>query len=134
MSDTEMKELDAWIHKHVMEGDLYVGLKKRGLWYRPNARGYTDRQSEAGRYTRAEAKEHEYPHDEPVTICEFKPENYSSDAAAAMEVLKKCSDIAVIDVGQSVGKWFAANQDFFEWAQTLELAICLFAKKLFSKS
>jgi hypothetical protein len=43
-------------------------VRKRGLFYRPNANGYTDRIDEAGRYTFAEAKAHEYPHDEPVTM------------------------------------------------------------------
>lgn len=52
-------------------------LRKRGMFYRPNATGYTDRIEEAGRYTLEEAKRHEYPHDEPVTkwhISEFLKE------------------------------------------------------------
>lgn len=43
-------------------------LKKHGYFYRPKASGYTDRVEEAGRYTFAQAKTHEYPHDEPVTM------------------------------------------------------------------
>ncbi len=43
-------------------------IRKRGYFYRSNAQGYTQCLSEAGRYTLEEAKKHEYPHDEPVTI------------------------------------------------------------------
>jgi predicted RNA-binding Zn-ribbon protein involved in translation (DUF1610 family) len=43
-------------------------LRKRGLFYRPKACGYTDRVEEAGRYTFDEAKAHEYLRDEPVTM------------------------------------------------------------------
>lgn len=84
MTDEQLRELDAWIHKHIFEGDLYVGLKKRGFWYRAEANGYTDRQDEAGRFTRHEASKREYPHkgsslklclDEPVTIHEFEPKH-----------------------------------------------------------
>lgn len=48
-------------------GRCYV-LRKRGLFYRPNAAGYTSHIDEAGRYTKAEALKHVYPHDEPVTM------------------------------------------------------------------
>lgn len=43
-------------------------VRKRGLFYRPNACGYTDRIDEAGRYTFDEAKQHEYLYDERVTV------------------------------------------------------------------
>lgn len=43
-------------------------LVKRGLFYRPNACGYTDRLAEAGRFSPEEASDHVYPYgDEPVT-------------------------------------------------------------------
>lgn len=64
------------------------GLKKRGYWYRANARGYTDRQSEAGRYTKEEAKLHEYKRggpDERVTIFPLNPPNYCQDLNAMHE-------------------------------------------------
>lgn len=43
-------------------------LRKRGLYYRPNAQGYTSCFGEAGRFTYEEAKKHEYLYDEPVTM------------------------------------------------------------------
>jgi hypothetical protein len=61
------------------------GLKKRGYWYRPNARGYTDRNNEAGRYTLVEAKKHEYKRgnaDERVTIFQLPPPDYCNDLNA----------------------------------------------------
>lgn len=67
-TDEQMIALLEWMGRR----DL-VGLKKRGLWYRPKACGYTGNASEAGRYTREEAKQHEYIHDQPddVTIAEL---------------------------------------------------------------
>mgnify|MGYP001578593818 CR=1 FL=1 len=47
-------------------------VRKRGMFYRAKANGYTNRIEEAGRYTFAEAKHHEYPHDEPVTMHHIK--------------------------------------------------------------
>lgn len=49
-------------------------LRKRGLFYRAGAKGYTNRIEEAGRYSHEEAKRHEYPYYEPVTmhhLCKF---------------------------------------------------------------
>lgn len=65
-----------------------VGLMKRGLWYRPNSCGYTDREEEAGRYTLEEAKRHEYLLYEPVTIHKFSTPNYaeSLDACRLFEL------------------------------------------------
>ena len=64
-----------------------VGLMKRGLWYRPEACGYTNCECEAGRFTLEEAKKHEYLLDEPVTIHRFKTPNYaeSLDACRSFE-------------------------------------------------
>lgn len=148
MSEKELRELDTWIHRHIFEADLHVGIKKRGFWYRPDAKEYTSDQDEAGRYTRAEAKEHEYLHDDPVTIHEFEPKRYSANPAAAMELLKKCCKKAEeIEPSAfvSVGSFHQVFQVIMIYhngettkynreaqAPTLELAICLFAKKLFT--
>jgi hypothetical protein len=42
-------------------------IKKHGLYYRPNAHGYTYNVSEAWIVSEEIAKKHEYPHDDPVT-------------------------------------------------------------------
>lgn len=82
-----------------------VGLKKRGLWYRHEASGYTSCECEAGMFTRDEAKKHEYHYDEPVTIHEFSPRDYvgSLDACREFELFTTNSELkaygdALIDV------------------------------------
>lgn len=150
LTDAELRELDMSIHRHVFEADLYVGLKKRGLWYRPDAKGYTSDQDEAGRYTRSEAKEHEYPHDDPITIHEFEPKHYTTDPVPAMELLKHCIGELENDRAYPVIQKYRDFDGFHGWmvsalyetrnqrtfsavSETLESTICLFAKQLFTK-
>ncbi len=155
MNPQELRELDAWIDRELFDGGNLVGLKKRGLWYRPDAKGYTDRSAEAGRYTREEAKKHEYPHDDPVTICELPIRPYTTDPAAAMLVLEKCGKETVngtefvccsfstpnsSTLDKNNGHWSVGRISGGLWvsgeignATTLPHAICLFAKKLFEK-
>ena len=63
----------------------FVGLKKRGYWYRPDACGYTSRENEAGRYTIEEAQEHAHPDGDPVTIHRFTTPNYAESLDACRE-------------------------------------------------
>lgn len=136
-TETELRELDAWISEHVMGIKGLVGLKKRGYWYRPDAHGYTDRQSEAWHLTREEAKKHEYLRgDEPVVICEIDTPHYSTDRAAAMQVQENCCDNLALIVVQVAGEWTVSQitgKRIKASAPTLPLAICKFAKLLFSK-
>lgn len=153
MTTNELRELDAWIAEHVMELPPAFVVIKRGLYYRPDDKGYTIKMSEAGRYTLEQAKERECPYDEPVTYKPWECEHYTTDPAAAMEVLKKCGDfIKGKDHPRGSGNYYIRlyrPSMFNEWcvcrgnedqsntpygqAETLELAICQFAKKLFSK-
>lgn len=64
-------------------------VMKRGLFYRPKAAGYTSVESEAGLFTKAEAKQHEYLHDEPVTIRRAPWKRYSGDEREVMPWLSK---------------------------------------------
>lgn len=75
-----MKKSDKMAALAKFEGydNLFV-LMKRGFYYRPGARGYTNNLAEAGRYTEDEANTMVYPHDEPVTKHPFPPENYLHD-------------------------------------------------------
>lgn len=75
MSPTEINRA---IHEAV-GANQYVGLMKRGYWWRPNGNGYTDRQSKAGRYTREEAGRIAPVSDNEVTIHEFAPLDYCGD-------------------------------------------------------
>ena len=69
--------------------DRFVGLQKRGYWWRPGDAGYTAHESEAGRYTMQKAKERERVRgdDDDVIICKFTPPNFcgSLDACAQFE-------------------------------------------------
>lgn len=67
--------------------DLHV-IMKRGLFYRENAHGYTDSIREAWKLPRAEAKLHEYPHDEPVTIRPAPLPDFFHDLNAMAEAEK----------------------------------------------
>jgi hypothetical protein len=154
MDTKQMCELDTWIAEHVTNIKQFVGVKKRGYWYRPDAHGYTDREQEAWHLTREEAKKHEYPRQpstffvtDPVTICEFGIPLYTTDPAAAMEVLKKCAEHSDMPIeidrkrDKKTGQWRVetgvVSQGLVAISphenNTLELAICLFAKSLFSK-
>jgi len=65
---------------------------------------------------------------------------YTTDPAAAMEVLKKCLNKSLIEIVAIADGSYYISQSFefhdepiFINESTLELGICLFAKKLFSK-
>lgn len=140
MTNEEMRELDAWIGVNLFNHGETVGLMKRGLWYRPKASGYTGSESEAGRYSREEAKRHEYNPPgclDPVTVAEFSAPHYTTDAAPSLEVLKKCAEKVCVKVTQMVdGQWQVfshSGQTISTTAPTLELAIAKFSKELFKK-
>lgn len=59
-------------------------LMKRGLYYRPNGHGYTDRIEEAWILSGEEADKHVYPHDEPVTKHLAPLPAFATDANAAL--------------------------------------------------
>ncbi len=67
-------------------------VMKRGLYYRPDAAGYTSNPSEAWILPYAEAKRREYPHDEPVTIHRAELPNYSDDLNLCAEMEKALTD------------------------------------------
>ncbi len=149
MTEQEIIELEKWIHVNLFDGDKFVGLMKRGLWYRPNSAGYTDMPQHAGRYTRDKAKEHEhiipiqlqggFNEDQSVTIHEFPVPQYARNGGYAMDVLKKCvekfgdeSDDSIM-IAMIAGKTIVCSNEIHydgNPAATLELAICLFAKNL----
>jgi len=68
---------------------------------------------------------------------EFSP-HYTTDQHHAMDVLKKCAekhqhDIAIGTAGPTDWRVWAGELNGATYASSLELAICLFAKQLFSK-
>ncbi len=109
MTETEMRELDAWIAEHV------IGWSYEVTGSDPTEDGYCWFD-----------ENRKFP-------CELP--HYSTDPAAAMQVLEKCAERSAIMiikddgcvVAQINGKRLTAD------GPTLPLAICQFARKLFEK-
>jgi hypothetical protein len=66
---------------------LFV-LMKRGLYYRPNAKGYTRNAADAWILSEEEANRHVYPYDEPVTKYTAPLPDYLNDLNACHEMEK----------------------------------------------
>jgi hypothetical protein len=134
MTQLEISDLNDWIGRNLFDSHKFVGLKKRGLWYRPGAAGYTANPDEAGRYTLEEAKRHEDLRDEPVTIHEFPVEDFESPAGF-VKLLKKCCEKLGCEIHIEIynKRWLVCGDSVPTTSDdTLELALILFAKKLFS--
>ena len=90
------RKLEIWIGQ-----SKYVGLMKQGMWYRANACGYTYCEKEAGRFTRDEAKKHEYlPAGyewEHVKIVEFSPRDFCFSRDTVAEAEARLSDVPFTD-------------------------------------
>lgn len=109
MKEKQMRELDSWTAEHVM-----------GWAFRMNYSGSGNEW-----------------HDSEGCERSSSPDSYTTDPAAAMQVLEKCSQGQAIKVWYSTvhKQWACADDGCFDtqYAATLPLAICLFAKKLFEK-
>lgn len=140
MSDTELRELDAWIAEHVMGWTVksrtspHSGSSREHFWFEPGNdiepkyRGLTYTMSPSGNVGGER--------------CAPEIAHYTTDPAAAMWVLEKCCDDApnAVEIIHEFNPWEVRTRksnkpgDFLEvHAETLPLAICLFARKLFSK-
>ena len=126
MTTEEMRELDAWIAEHVF------GYIKQNVNYPEAHWNELSLPDLDGNYIS----------EGWVQGWEFRDVNipfYSTQASAAMGVLKKCAEnlIRGITINQNEGKWIIQAQNNYignlEMSETLELAICLFAKQLFSQ-
>jgi hypothetical protein len=128
MNDTELQELDGWIAEHVLGWKWFRYLKERSELY-SERRTLMDKPN---RYVR-KAKG-----GEPLAEDAFDniPKS-TTDPAAAMQVLRRCADktpvVQISYFGGLCGYVVSARStDGPIKAPTIELAICLFAKKLFS--
>lgn len=128
----ELRELDAWLWVNV------PGLKSckcvNGMVPKWDKSDYA-RIREIGRQEGMKM-----PETEPDIPCSHSP-HYSTDPAAAMEVLRKCAEKTFPTVYKSrqADEWCVDNQTLagrkthlIVTAETLELAIALFSKKLFT--
>ncbi len=116
MSEQEMRELDAWIGEHLFGGTLTRTPHLATDIYMQTAQN------------------------EALMMSPFPLPRYTSDAHAAMMVLEKCADkCSCIEIwnqdteGNSGYSVIASRNPEMQQgtAETLPLAICLFAKKLF---
>jgi Phage ABA sandwich domain len=118
MTTTELRKLDAWIAEHVMG------------WLRVNSNEKLDHPQRFNvlpdRILIGQNMGHR--------IIEYSP---TTDPAAAMQVLEKCiTGNTSIAINHGTTGWWVTDCDKkknYAIAETLPLAICLFAKKLFSK-
>lgn len=120
MNDTELRELDAWIAIHLFGWIIF-----------PTTKEWIDAGSPTGWTIEVSDQS---PHNEIA--------HYSTNRADAMLVLEKCAKKETVTIEVSLdGKQFwiarldteSRNEDFCKVAETLPLAICRFAKQIFSK-
>jgi hypothetical protein len=71
-------------------------IMKRGLYYLPNAKGYTNNISEAWIVTEEEADKHTYPYDEPVTKRSAPVPSYYKNLNAIHEASLLLTDLLYV--------------------------------------
>lgn len=143
MSEKEMRELDAWIHEHVFGWEFTDDPEQFTMHDRPLCFRYQTANG-ALEVLRGDAYAITHaPKGTPFnrTYKKFHP---TTDAAAALEVLRACGErtgpegLAIEVRRPGPDSWYVCAFDYEIKASapadapTLELAICLFAKALFS--
>lgn len=138
-TETQLRDLDAWVAEHVMGCNL--DWHRGGLRDEPHcACGYTKDDKPSGIVM-------PYPHAEyrgdGRHLGTFGPDptrlmHYSTDPAAAFQVLEKCAEKLMQETGLAIyktttGYAICCDDTGDITAQTLPLTICLFAQQLFGK-
>lgn len=138
MSEIEMSELEVWIGKNVMAARPKIEARALDASETGMALWETDL------ITRGAVRDFCQKHPEyHYKECEVWP-CYPTSREDALAVLEKCSEKAVgreIAIRKESNGYFVGLCDWFyeelvleSSAETLPLAICLFAKKLFSEN
>ena len=114
MKTDELRELEVWIGEHIFGGEITKT---------PHLATDVYMQTES---------------DRRLMMSPYPVPRYTTDRAAAMEVLEKCCDkIGILELGRVKVKPFnfciraTYVPELDVEAETLPLAICLFAKKLY---
>jgi hypothetical protein len=121
MTTTELRELDAWI-------DVIVfGAPKRCLHFNiKNVGG-----------SRLECPDcHQSFGQTSLVMSRALVKNYTIDPVASRELEKKCAENNSIHINKGSTGWWVSDLDKkrnYAIAETLELAIALFARKLFAQ-
>ena len=117
MTDTEIRIA---IAEHCGALDRWI-LMKRGMYYRPDAKGYTCNISEAWIVPESVADSCVYPHDEPVTKHRAPLPDYTNDLNAMHEAEKTMT----ISQGAEFRLRLAKNSDGYKAKfKTVEAAMC----------
>jgi len=127
MTTTEMRELDAWIAWKVFDWQWRYASSSNEYFLAPQ-------KSVAG--TLAPNREYKIT---PKIVQSSCIPNYSTSGGLAIEVLKKCAEHCgnPVLICKWTSKWELWQEGYSLYkenyaAETLELAICLFSRKLFS--
>jgi len=118
MIPQELRELDAWIAEHVTCEKYPIGEHNSGISKHYLDDGKNVVRTVEGKWTAA------LP-------------SYTTDPAAAMMVLEKCAEkegqenFDGVQIDKTEHGWIVSTCKMDSDAETLPLAICLFAKKLF---
>ena len=124
MTKTELRELDADIAEHVMG------------WRCESCLDGFKRKWSVADWNRIRAMNPKWPKNEPDLKCDHAA-HYTTDPAAAFEVLKKCAEKTSFPIcfrksPYGYKFWLPNGFAISLNAPTAELAACLFAKKLFT--
>ena len=124
----ELRELDAWIAEHVM------GWRRVQSAESHRTEEIVSRVEGDGLCSFNEPWQ---PQPGGVFFQQWRYFIPTTDPAAAMMVLEKCAKKQAVNVWYSTvhKQWAAADSGCFhtQYAETLPLAICMFAKKLYGK-
>jgi len=89
MSDLSVSDKEFLISVELGQGDRY-NLMRRGAYFRPDAKGYTNDRREAGIWHGSEAAKHITPKDdEPVTMHAVQPLPYFSDRRDTQPMIER---------------------------------------------
>lgn len=140
MTTAELRSLDTWLAEHVMGWEWWRFKACGEKWCQlvPPDEKWPWRRGFDGIKCKCAIAALE----DRTDLSMFAP---TTDRAAAMEVLKKCAEKSYqISIVECLGDWAVTHGDGtdptapyseapYGEAKTLELAICLFARKLFPK-
>lgn len=107
MSDEEIEK----ILREFMGLDAFVYLVKRGLYWRPDAKGYTSNSREAGLYSKEDASHYASGSDGEVTAVPVKNPPWLTSRDASSPVLQKLRE----------DQWFKLHESFqIPWLESYQ--------------
>lgn len=96
-------------------------LMKRGLYYRPNSKGYTSNISEAWLISESEADKFVYPHDEPVTKHRAPNKPFLTDYNPILKLIQKQS----LEIKRAIAQQLLMIQESFYMLDATPRQLCI---------